>query len=285
MSEEHGLPRGWVEATLAELITLTQNGFGKRSQPNGRPTIVLRLADIRDGEICLADPRRVNAMPEEIQQYGLKPDDLLAIRVNGSPDIVGRVVRFTGATESVLFCDHFIHLRLSESGIAKFLRYFADTRAVRRFVEENKVSSAGQNTVNQSTLTRLTVPVPPLPEQHRIVEKIEELFSDLDAGVASLERAKANLKRYRASVLKSAVEGKLTEDWREEHPQAEDGIASFVNAGRSGRRINSPSSRRRARNRPRTGRASTKSRQHPTRASCPNCQRGGCGRVLRLWPM
>jgi type I restriction enzyme S subunit len=66
-------------------------------------------------------------------------------------------------------------------------------------------------------------PIPPLPEQHRIVEKIEELFSDLDAGVSALQRAKANLKRYRASVLKSAVEGRLTEEWRKEHPQSEDG--------------------------------------------------------------
>ena len=223
MSENNGLPKRWTEATLGDLITLTQNGFGKRSQESGRPTVVLRLADITDGEITLADPRRVNATPEEIQQYGLKPDDLLAIRVNGSPDIVGRVVRFVGADQPVLFCDHFIHLRLPESGLARYLRYFADTRAVRRFVEENKVSSAGQNTVNQSTLMRLAVPIAPLPEQHRIVEKVEELFSDLDAGVASLQRAKANLKRYRASVLKSAVEGRLTEEWRKEHSQAEDG--------------------------------------------------------------
>jgi type I restriction enzyme S subunit len=69
----------------------------------------------------------------------------------------------------------------------------------------------------------MPVPIAPLPEQHRIVEKIEELLSDLDAGVASLQRAKANLKRYRASVLKSAVEGRLTEEWRKEHPQVEDG--------------------------------------------------------------
>ncbi|MFO0877416.1 MAG: hypothetical protein U0840_08580 [Gemmataceae bacterium] len=62
---------------------------------------------------------------------------------------------------------------------------------------------------------------PPLAEQRRIVAKIEELFSDLDAGVAALERAKANLKRYRAAVLKAAVEGKLTEAWRAEHPHTE----------------------------------------------------------------
>ncbi len=51
--------------------------------------------------------------------------------------------------------------------------------------------------------------------------KIEELFSDLDAGVAALDRAKANLKLYRASVLKAAVEGKLTEQWRKENPPKE----------------------------------------------------------------
>jgi type I restriction enzyme S subunit len=61
----------------------------------------------------------------------------------------------------------------------------------------------------------------PLNEQRCIVAKIEELFSDLDAGVAALKRAKANLKRYRASVLKAAVEGKLTEQWRAKHPATE----------------------------------------------------------------
>ena len=51
--------------------------------------------------------------------------------------------------------------------------------------------------------------MPPLPEQHRIVAEIERLFTRLDASVASLERARANLRRYRASVLKSACEGTL----------------------------------------------------------------------------
>ena len=63
----------------------------------------------------------------------------------------------------------------------------------------------------------------PLPEQHRIVAKIESLFAKLDEGVAALKRAEANLERYRASVLKAAVEGKLTEQWRRENPPEETG--------------------------------------------------------------
>jgi type I restriction enzyme S subunit len=75
--------------------------------------------------------------------------------------------------------------------------------------------------LNKGNFERIYLPIAPQNEQIRIVAKIEELFSDLDAGVAALKRAKANLKRYRASVLKAAVEGKLTEEWRAKHPAKE----------------------------------------------------------------
>ena len=53
------------------------------------------------------------------------------------------------------------------------------------------------------------IPLPPVAEQHRIVAEIEKHFTRLDAAVAALKRAQANLKRYRAGVLKAACEGKL----------------------------------------------------------------------------
>lgn len=64
-------------------------------------------------------------------------------------------------------------------------------------------------------LEKAFIPLPPLPEQHRIVSKIEELFTKLDAGVEALKKVKAQLKRYRQAVLKYAFEGKLTQEWRE----------------------------------------------------------------------
>jgi len=71
--------------------------------------------------------------------------------------------------------------------------------------------------INKDFLCQLELNVPPLPEQHRIVEKIEELFSELDDGVASLKKALEQLKTYRQAVLKWAFEGKLTEKWRNAH--------------------------------------------------------------------
>jgi type I restriction enzyme S subunit len=219
MTKTDRLPEGWMLAKLSDLAAETMNGFGKRSQVDGTPTIVLRLADIENGEVRLDSVRHINAKPGEINDYRLMANDLLAIRVNGSPDLVGRLIRVKGTDEPVLFCDHFIRLRLHLPDMAPFVRYFSETPAVRRYVDHNKVCSAGQNTISQRTLGQIALPVPALAEQQRIVAKIEELFSDLDAGVAAMERVRAKLKRYRAAVLDAAVAGKLiqTEDtsWAE----------------------------------------------------------------------
>ena len=67
--------------------------------------------------------------------------------------------------------------------------------------------------LNQSSLKKIQVPLPPLNEQKRIVSKIEELFSRIDSAKQSLEYAKLQLEQYRQSLLKSAFEGKHTEKW------------------------------------------------------------------------
>jgi type I restriction enzyme S subunit len=79
---------------------------------------------------------------------------------------------------------------------------------------KNKLIEQGaggaQPNISQTILKDLDVSVPPLPEQQRIVAKIEELFSELDKGIETLKTAKQQLKVYRQSVLKYAFEGKLT---------------------------------------------------------------------------
>ena len=68
-----------------------------------------------------------------------------------------------------------------------------------------------------TTIKELKIPVPPLPEQERIVARIEELFSQLDAGVETLKKTKAQLAVYRQAVLKEAFEGRLTQQFREDN--------------------------------------------------------------------
>ncbi len=75
--------------------------------------------------------------------------------------------------------------------------------------------------LNKSRFSSLPLPIAPFNEQTRIVDAIEEQFTRLDAGVAALKRVEANLKRYKATVLKAACEGKLTEQWRKKNPDVE----------------------------------------------------------------
>lgn len=81
-------------------------------------------------------------------------------------------------------------------------------------------------------------PLPPLNEQKRIVSKIEELFSELDAGEESLRRARRQLGVYRQSLLKQAFEGKLTAPWRAQHPdllESPDQLLARIQAERQAR--------------------------------------------------
>lgn len=80
------------------------------------------------------------------------------------------------------------------------------------------ISDSGLN-LTHSRFSTLEVPLPPLNEQKRIVAKIEELFSELDAGEESLRKARRQLGVYRQSLLKQAFEGKLTAAWREQNPR------------------------------------------------------------------
>ena len=71
------------------------------------------------------------------------------------------------------------------------------------------VSGVQHPRTNFKTLSQFPLALPPALEQRRIVEVIETQFTRLDAAVAALERARANVERYKASVLKAACEGRL----------------------------------------------------------------------------
>ncbi|MFA0821927.1 MAG: restriction endonuclease subunit S [Methanomethylovorans sp.] len=72
--------------------------------------------------------------------------------------------------------------------------------------------------INKSRFSKLPIPIPPLPEQHRIVAAIEALFARLDATNERLDRVPGIMKTFRQAVLAAACDGRLTEDWRKENP-------------------------------------------------------------------
>ena len=100
-----------------------------------------------------------------------------------------------------------------------------------RFNFKGYVNGTTRLKLNQGNLKIIPVPLPPLEQQKRIVAKIEELFSHIDAGIEALNKAKQLLKQYRQSVLKAAVTGKLTEQWRADRAAELDALGRANAAG------------------------------------------------------
>lgn len=98
---------------------------------------------------------------------------------------------------------------LSDKLNIKYVSYY-----LKNFDFSKIISGSVQQQITQIGLKNLNLKIAPIREQNRIVEKIETLFSEIDAGVESLSKAKIQLERYRQSLLKHAFEGKLTAQWR-----------------------------------------------------------------------
>ena len=103
---------------------------------------------------------------------------------------------------------------------SQFLRYYLLSPVGYRMLTGQMTGTAIKRII-LGRIKESPVPIAPLDEQRTIVAEIEKQFSRLDEAVANLKRVKANLKRYKAAVLKSAVEGNLTEDWRKQHSDVE----------------------------------------------------------------
>jgi type I restriction enzyme S subunit len=128
------------------------------------------------------------------------------------PDLPGKVC--CGSTE--------FHVLRAESGIEpKWLANFLLQHEVRRAAQRTMTGGVGQMRVPANFLEDTRIPVAPAPEQQRITDTIDELLSDLSAGRTALERVKKKLTHYRSAVLKAAVEGTLTHDWRMQHADSE----------------------------------------------------------------
>ena len=86
---------------------------------------------------------------------------------------------------------------------------------------QNEMRGVGMNNISLGDVNNIVLPLPPLPEQHRIVAKLEALLAQVNRSKDHLAKVPLLIKRFRQSVLAAACSGRLTEDWRREHPDVE----------------------------------------------------------------
>ena len=216
--EKHGKMRTqWQNVSLDNLISCYQNGLSKRSGNDGQEIIVVRLADIKDFKVCLSDPRKIKLTEKEEEKYNLQAGDILVVRVNGSKDIVGRLVLITQDLKAA-YCDHFIRLRLTSECNPYWLSYYGNSDEFRKYISENMVSSAGQNTVSQGTLKDYLVEIPSLEEQKEIVRRVEKMFEKIDKMEEEYQKAAKLCDRLEQATLAKAFRGELVPQDPDDEP-------------------------------------------------------------------
>lgn len=209
-----GYPSDWEWKSIGQISKSIQPGFASGvHNSSGLGTPHLRPMNISiKGELDLSVVKYV-----EVQNYDkLLENDILFNNTN-SPELVGKTTYINHDT-SFAYSNHMTRIRVSPDYFPPFISYALVKLFLDGYFRQNCTNHVNQASINSSFLSNnVFIPIPSYSIQKNLVKKIEELFSQLDAAEAALKRARANLKRYRLSVLQAAVTGELTREWRESH--------------------------------------------------------------------
>ncbi len=203
-SEKVILPKGWRWAPLEELSRVVRGGSPR---PAGDPRYFGgTIPWITVGPITADSSAYLRSVPSTITELGKERSryvevGTLLLTNSGATLGVPKITLIGGCIN-----DGVAALLDVPEDLKLYLLYFLQTQTLRL---RNVNQGAAQPNLNTSIIKAINVPVAPASTRHRIVAEIEKQFTRLDAGVAALKRAQANLKRYRAAVLKAACEGKL----------------------------------------------------------------------------
>lgn len=212
MSEE--LPSGWATALLSDIVLPRETRNPSKEDGGTFEYVDIEALDNRY-QIIVSPKTLKKADAPSRARVSIRPGDVLFSLVRPYLKNVAVVPEeLETAVASTAYCP----LRPTEAVDSRFLFYQVVQDS---FIHSIPTYGNSPPAARDDEFLAMAVQIAPIDEQIRIVSKVEELFSKLDAGVAALQRVRENLKRYRASVLTAAVEGRLTAKWREENPSVE----------------------------------------------------------------
>ncbi|MCA2693386.1 MULTISPECIES: restriction endonuclease subunit S [unclassified Microcystis] len=206
------LPLGWKIVQLQDIGKIVSGG-----------TPSTKVAEYWEEEICWISPADLSGYNQKYISKGNKSISKFGLENSSAKLMPKGSILFSSrapigyvaiASNSLATNQGFKSIIPNENIFNEYIYYYL--KSAKQLAEKHANGTTFKE-ISAKAFASLSIPLPPLPEQHRIVEKIEELFSELDNGVASLKKALEQLKTYRQAVLKWAFEGKLTEKWRNTH--------------------------------------------------------------------
>ena len=202
------LPEGWTWTTTETLFSFVTSGSrGWAKYYSARGPLFLRIGNLNRDSIILdlEETKKVN-LPRDVEglRTKVKPGDIL---LSITADL-GMVALIPDQLGEAYINQHIALTRPMNSICGQYLAWYLTSDLVQR-QWRGLQRGATKIGLGLDDVTSIHVALAPLPEQERIVAEIEKQLTRLDAAIAALESVQAKLKRYRASVLKTACEGRL----------------------------------------------------------------------------
>lgn len=202
MTTEQQLPEGWEKTTLGEIATYVNGRAFKPIEWSKTGTPIIRIQNLNNPN---AEYNYYDGNIEE--KYHIENGDLLFA---WSASLGAYIWKGKSA-----FLNQHIFKVLPKENIDKTFIYYLLDKVTNELYA--KAHGSGMVHVTKGKFEATSVNIPPLETQQAIVNKIESLFAEIDAGIDSLKTAAQQIQQYRQSLLKNAFNGELTKEWRSKH--------------------------------------------------------------------
>ena len=207
MEELYELPEGWTFASLGEVGEYINGRAFKPSEWEDKGLPIIRIQNLT------GTSSKFNRCSNEVEdRYYVKNGDLL-ISWSASLGV------FIWDGSDALLNQHIFRVEPNHDLVTKKFLFYASKYVIREL--EKKTHGTGMVHVTKGMFEETKIPLPPLNEQHRIVTKLEALLAHVNTSNDHLANVPPLIKRFRQSVLAAACSGRMTEDWRREHPDVE----------------------------------------------------------------
>lgn len=214
--QPYEVPENWVWVRLGSLLKEIKNGTTIKQDKSGNGFSVTRIESLQNQTI---DLMRVGTIleTEKIKETDwYKSGDITLSHIN-SIEHVGKTALITDAMLPLVHGMNLLRLRFFEIYTPDLFQLYSQTYQYKNEIRSRINMAVNQVSINQKQLSSLEIPLPPLSEQQRIVERIEELLAKLDEAKERLQEVADSFALRKAAILHKAFTGELTKQWRREN--------------------------------------------------------------------
>ena len=213
--QPYKIPNNWVWTRLGEVINIYRGLSYTKNDEVENGYLVLRGNNLTDNGLAFLENIYVD---EKVAKKGIeiKKDDVVLVSSTGSSKVIGRACVVEKDYEKTTIGAFLLLCRPKEIIVKKWIHYIFKTLRYRLYISEQAKGTNIKNIKNEY-LENFYIPLPPLNEQKRIVEKLDFLFDKTKKAKEIIEEIKVDIENRKISILDRAFKGILTSKWINEN--------------------------------------------------------------------